>query len=389
MRIKKTVLIAGIAMILAASGTVGYIWSQNQKKEQDYAKMEITFHKDRQILEYGEKIDSSSFVKHSVGEVKTYPSVHTKKTGIQTITYVLSYEGQTKNIPYTIDVQDTKKPEIKLKENYVTLEYGQTYDVADNIKSVRDPIDGPLKKAKKTAAGSYWIDSRLNTLEAGSYTITIHAQDRNGNSADQKFTVTVKEKVEQKPKKVNTPSDDEPSSASQSGGSTAASVEPYYVNGVLLVNKKHALPQNYGGMDSNAYAALQQLQAGAEAAGYSMPLISGYRSYAYQASLYNSYVAQDGQALADTYSARPGHSEHQSGLAFDIGALDNGYGNTPDGRWLYAHCADYGFIIRYPAGKESITGYQYEPWHVRYVGKEIASQIMAQGITLEEYLGDI
>ena len=389
MRIKKTVLIAGIAMILAASGTVGYIWSQNQKKEQDYAKMEITFHKDRQILEYGEKIDSSSFVKHSVGEVKSYPSVHTKKTGIQTITYVLTYERQTKNIPYTVDVQDTKKPEIKLKENHVTLEYGQTYDVADNIKSVRDPIDGPLKKAKKTAAGSYWIDSRLNTLEAGSYTITIHAQDRNGNRADQKFTVTAKEKVEQKPKKVNTPSDDELSSASQSGGSTAASVEPYYVNGVLLVNKKHALPQNYGGMDSNAYAALQQLQAGAEAAGYSMPLISGYRSYAYQASLYNSYVAQDGQALADTYSARPGHSEHQSGLAFDIGALDNGYGNTPDGRWLHAHCADYGFIIRYPAGKESITSYQYEPWHVRYVGKEIASQIMAQGITLEEYLGDI
>ena len=155
------------------------------------------------------------------------------------------------------------------------------------------------------------------------------------------------------------------------------------------MNKKHALPQNYGGMDSNAYAALQQLQAGAEAAGYSMPLISGYRSYAYQASLYNSYVAQDGQELADTYSARPGHSEHQSGLAFDIGALDNGYGNTPGGRWLHAHCADYGFILRYPAGKESITGYQYEPWHVRYVGKEIASRIMSQGITLEEYLGDV
>lgn len=155
------------------------------------------------------------------------------------------------------------------------------------------------------------------------------------------------------------------------------------------MNKKHALPQNYGGMDSNAYAALQQLQAGAKAAGYSMPLLSGYRSYEYQASLYNSYVAQDGQALADTYSARPGHSEHQSGLAFDIGALDNAYGNTPGGRWLNAHCADYGFILRYPAGKESITGYQYEPWHVRYVGSDIASQIMSQGITLEEYLGDM
>lgn len=391
MRIKKTVRIAGIAALLAAAGGGGYIWSQNQKKEQDYAKMDITFHKDHQILEYGEQIESSSFVKHSFGDVKTYPKINTRKIGTQTITYVLTYEGQTKNIPYTVEVKDTKKPTIKLKEKSVTLEYGQKYDVAENIKSVRDPIDGSLKKAEKKAAGSYWIDSGLDVKKEGSYTITIHAQDQNGNSTDKKFTVMVEKKVEQEPEKKTASSSDEKSSPSQTGGSTAASnaVEPYYVNGVLLVNKKHALPQNYGGMDSNAYAALQQLQAGAKAAGYSMPLLSGYRSYEYQASLYNSYVAQDGQALADTYSARPGHSEHQSGLAFDIGALDNAYGNTPGGRWLNAHCADYGFILRYPAGKESITGYQYEPWHVRYVGSDIASQIMSQGITLEEYLGDM
>ena len=180
MRMKEKVLIAGIAIILAASAVVGYIWSQNQKKEQDYAKMEITFQKDRQILEYGEKIDSRSFVKHSFGEVKTYPNVNTKKTGNQTITYVLTYEGQTKKIPYTVEVKDTRKPTIKLKENHITLEYGQKYDVADNIKSVRDPIDGPLKKANKKAAGSYWIDSKLNVLEAGSYTITIHARSASG-----------------------------------------------------------------------------------------------------------------------------------------------------------------------------------------------------------------
>ena len=89
--------------------------------------MEITFQKDRQILEYGEKIDSRSFVKHSFGEVKTYPNVNTKKTGSQTITYVLTYEGQTKKIPYTVEVKDTRKPTIKLKENHITLEYGQKY----------------------------------------------------------------------------------------------------------------------------------------------------------------------------------------------------------------------------------------------------------------------
>lgn len=211
MRMKKKVLIAGIAIILAASAVVGYIWSQNQKKEQDYAKMEITFQKDRQILEYGEKIDSRSFVKHSFGEVKTYPNVNTKKTGSHTITYVLTYEGQTKKIPYTVEVKDTRKPTIKLKENHITLEYGQKYDVADNIKSVRDPIDGPLKKANKKAAGSYWIDSKLNVLEAGSYTITIHAQDLNGNSAEKKFTVTVEKKKEPELKEKNPSSSDEAS----------------------------------------------------------------------------------------------------------------------------------------------------------------------------------
>lgn len=242
MRMKKKVLIAGIAIILAASAVVGYIWSQNQKKEQDYAKMEITFQKDRQILEYGEKIDSRSFVKHSFGEVKTYPNVNTKKTGNQTITYVLTYEGQTKKIPYTVEVKDTRKPKIKLKENHITLEYGQKYDVADNIKSVRDPIDGPLKKANKKAAGSYWIDSKLNVLEAGSYTITIHAQDLNGNSAEKKFTVMVEKKTAPDLKEKNPSSSDEASS-SQTEGSEAASVEPYYVNGVLLVNKNHHCPR--------------------------------------------------------------------------------------------------------------------------------------------------
>ena len=93
------------------------------------------------------------------------------------------------------------------------------------------------------------------------------------------------------------------------------------------------------------------------------------------------------QAAADRYSARPGHSEHQSGLAMDVGAIDNNYGQTPAGQWLNAHCAEYGFILRYPQGKESITGYMYEPWHIRYVGSAAAEAIMANGLTLEEYLG--
>ena len=90
---------------------------------------------------------------------------------------------------------------------------------------------------------------------------------------------------------------------------------------------------------------------------------------------------------ADTYSARAGHSEHQTGLAFDVGKIDDNYGNTKEGVWLKNNAHIYGFIIRYPKGKEHITGYKYEPWHIRYLGVDIATKVYNKGVTLEEYLG--
>ena len=93
------------------------------------------------------------------------------------------------------------------------------------------------------------------------------------------------------------------------------------------------------------------------------------------------------QAEADTFSARPGTSEHQTGLAMDVGWIDDSYGDTPSGKWLAANCYKYGFIIRYPKNKESITGYKYEPWHIRYLGTDIAKDVYDSGLCLEEYLG--
>ena len=122
--------------------------------------------------------------------------------------------------------------------------------------------------------------------------------------------------------------------------------------------------------------------------GYDLPTLSAYRSYDYQAGLYNDYVARDGKEAADRYSAQPGKSEHQTGLAFDIGQLDDSFGETPAGKWLAQHAHEYGFIIRYPKGKEHITGYMYEPWHVRYLGIDTATSVYQSGLTLEEYLND-
>ncbi|WP_261805522.1 M15 family metallopeptidase [Lapidilactobacillus luobeiensis] len=169
----------------------------------------------------------------------------------------------------------------------------------------------------------------------------------------------------------------------------ASQVKPSYYQGILLVNKTHPLPEDYGGIQVEAEQALLKLQAGAQAAGFTLPQLSGYRSYQRQQQLYQSYVNKDGVAAADHYSSRPGFSEHQTGLAFDVGAVDDHYGETAAGQWLANHCADYGFIIRFPQGKEAETGYQYEPWHIRFVGSTVAKTIMAKKLSLEAYLDQV
>ncbi|KRE79329.1 hypothetical protein ASG71_04340 [Arthrobacter sp. Soil763] len=143
---------------------------------------------------------------------------------------------------------------------------------------------------------------------------------------------------------------------------------------------------------SEAADAYKQLAKAAKAAGVNIVPVSGYRSYSQQASLYDSYVRQYGQATADTLAARPGFSEHQTGLTMDIGnasgvcALEACFANTPAGKWAAQNGANYGFIIRYPAGAEAVTGYTYEPWHLRFVGRDIALEMKTTGTaTLEDY----
>lgn len=179
-----------------------------------------------------------------------------------------------------------------------------------------------------------------------------------------------------------------------------------------IVNKKRALPAGYVPPDLNvpnvklrlaptaeqmqfsksATALLEEMFVAAKAKNVGLVFGSGYRSEAYQKTLYNGYVAQNGQAYADRLSARPGVSEHQTGLAFDATAsngichLEICFADTPEGKWIALHGYEYGFIIRYPQNKELITGYDYEPWHLRYVGRELSAEMHKIGITtLEEF----
>ncbi|MFJ3391023.1 MULTISPECIES: D-alanyl-D-alanine carboxypeptidase family protein [unclassified Lysinibacillus] len=171
--------------------------------------------------------------------------------------------------------------------------------------------------------------------------------------------------------------------------------EPTYIKGILLANKIYPLPSTFAPEENpEARQALNKMFAAAKQQGFDLVAFSGYRSFEYQTTLYNNYAKRDGQAAADRYSARPGYSEHQTGLAFDIGEngknslwLTEEFGETPAGQWLFTHAQDYGFILRFPKNKEDITGYMYESWHYRYVGVDIAKDIKKQNITLEEYLG--
>lgn len=140
-----------------------------------------------------------------------------------------------------------------------------------------------------------------------------------------------------------------------------------------------------------AAQAVEEMLTGAAQAGLYFRIISAYRDAGTQSILYNSYVERDGEELADTYSARPGHSEHQTGLVVDLDDYSGCYLNacfadTPVGTWLQKNAADYGFIIRYPEGLEHVTGFTHEPWHFRYVGPELALEMQrTETLTLEEF----
>lgn len=141
-----------------------------------------------------------------------------------------------------------------------------------------------------------------------------------------------------------------------------------------------------------AAAALKQMLLAARNEGLTVTPLSGYRSYDTQVRVYGNEVATYGQAVADTQSAKPGHSEHQTGLAIDVGGggcgIEDCFGDTAEGKWVAANAYKFGFIIRYVSGKEDITGYRYEPWHIRYVGNELALELRRTGVlTLEEFFG--
>lgn len=160
-----------------------------------------------------------------------------------------------------------------------------------------------------------------------------------------------------------------------------------YIDGILIVNKTYGLTSGYnpGGLTPECASAFENLRRAAAEEGLNIYIESGFRSYEEQVNLYNMYVQRSGKEAADTFSARPGYSEHQTGLTIDCNDASDSFRYTAEAEWLAEHSWEYGFIIRYPLGKESITGYKYEPWHIRFVGKGLAKELYENDETLEEH----
>lgn len=295
--------------------------------------------------------------------------------------------------------------------------YNEDNNIGDaEVKKNQNPVikteDGKKDNRK---------DEKQNDVKYGSQEITQESVNDNGKEKKQDDEQDSKQggiKENDKDKEQEKGRDDNKKIAKSDNkknkkkdNSIGLDIEPDSIS--VFVNKEYALPESYipenlvvpnikfyggGNNDKNklrqeAAEALEKMFCEALDDDIVLYGVSGYRSYARQKEIYDKNVRMRGSQATNKVSAAPGHSEHQTGLAMDIssksigGALTERFGETPEGKWVAENSYQYGFIIRYPKNGEQITGYSYEPWHLRYVGTEISEYIHNENITLEEYYG--
>lgn len=300
---------------------------------------------------------------------------------IQTVgEYQLNYVAYDSSLnkaeePFILSVVDHESPVISFT-SYLEVSAGSEIDLLEGVSVT----DNSGEEITVTIEGSYDLN------RAGTYELKLVAYDSSLNKAEETFTLRVKDTVSQTPNYET----ETISFVTSKGFQGEIRNGVTYVDGYLIANKTYPLPASYGsGLTAEMLSAFNPMVAAAKADGLNLYIVSGFRSYNVQKNLYNNYANRDGTEKADTYSARAGHSEHQSGLAFDLNSVEDDFAGTPEAIWLDNNCYKYGFIIRYPQGKTNETGYIYEPWHLRYVGTELAAKLYNGGdwITMEDYFG--
>ena len=314
---------------------------------------------------YNEEYVTFNINNKKVNDIVINSNLNIKKLGNYLIAYKLNVSSYTYYLFREVSVIDKQKPVINLLgDDKIVINYNEEYK--EPGFTVSDNYDGNI-------TDKVVVKNNINNKKPGTYKISYKVNDSSNNSEKKERVVIVKDKTSSVVKEIP--------KIEVIDGIT-------YVNGILLVNKKYHLPSNYNPkVNKEALNALKLMQADCQAIGLSIPLVSGYRSYETQRNLYNNYVKKDGEKKANTYSAKPGESEHQTGLSFDVGSVNDSFANTKEAKWIEENAHLYGFIVRYPKEKTDITGYIYEPWHVRYLGVDTATKVKQSGLTLEEYLG--
>lgn len=331
-------------------------------------------------------------------------------TGETTITLTDSVTGLSKDI--TVTVNGLELPEsMKFDKDSVTVEVGDVYNSVLKFTPEDITYTGAIYYTSDSSVASVTNEGVITAKSAGNCTIEAYYENDYRLVATMEVTVidpfpitSQETTAPETPSPETTTPDTEPEPEPETdppASSTPAPAPEYsgshkmevidgitYFDGVMIANKTYTLPASYNpGVQPEAMDAFYDMQAAAAADGISLWILSSFRSYEDQDVIYNRYVAQDGRDAADTYSSRPGHSDHQTGYTFELNSLEQDFQYDPAGQWLDKNCYKYGFIIRYPKGKESSTGYMYEPWHVRYIGVDLATKVTQSGLSLEEYFG--
>lgn len=317
-------------------------------------------------------------------------------TGETIVTVTDSVTGLSKDISVTVNGLELPDS-MEFDKKSVTLEVGEVYNSVLKFSPEDITHTSAIYYTSDSSVASVTNEGVITAKSEGSCTIEAYYENdfrlvatMEVNIIDPYVITQPETTIPETPKpETSKPQASEPSAPSYNGSHKMEVIDGItYFDGVMIANKTYTLPASYNpGVQPVAMDAFYDMQAAAAADGISLWILSSFRSYEDQDVIYNRYVAQDGRDAADTYSSRPGHSDHQTGYTFDLNSLEQDFQYDPAGQWLDKNCYKYGFIIRYPKGKESSTGYMYEPWHVRYIGVDLATKVTQSGLSLEEYFG--
>lgn len=374
------ILLLFLCFLLILIGVGYFLTYRNYVKNYKYS-FKLTTNKI--TVKLNDTINPNDYIKEEKNVKVEYNIITTNTIGKRYLSYRVTDNFKRRHF-YYIDVYviDDIAPVIEGKDK-VTVYTGIKLDLKTYIKAT-DNYDKEL---------NIDVDGTVDASKEGVYKINYIVTDKSGNKAEKQIEFTVKKKDVY----VAPPVENGTFGITSKGYKIVNKGGATYINGILVANKTYNLSSSYGnGLTSTTKSAFNEMKAAAKENGFNLYIGSGYRSYSTQSKVYKNYVKRDGKAKADTYSARPGHSEHQSGLAIDIcdynykgKCINSGYNNTESAKWLSDNAYKYGFILRYPNGKTNETGYKYESWHYRYVGKDLAAKLYDGGywITLESYLG--